>query len=282
MDSGFVGKSVFSHDGFIRLNLYSRDSRQKLGGTHDLLRDDTGIRVVEILSRLQRHDDFFQGRISGALSDAVDGAFQLSDARTDGRQRICHRQAQVIVTVNGDIHRIESRTLFPQLCEECEIFLRHDISYSIRTIDGRRSRFYDAVKKLRQKVHFSSRGVLCGKFHVGNVFFRMLYHGFGAFQYLLRLHEQLVFHVNRRRGDESVNSRRNGIFDRLISSVDIRRKRAAQAGDSAVFQSLRYRLDRKKISRRGCRKTGFNDVDVQSFQLLCHLDLFFHVHAAAR
>ena len=277
-----MSESVFADDGFVRLNFYTGDTGQHLRRTHNFLCDDSRIRLVQIFSRLHSHGDFFERSIAGAFADSVDSAFQLSSPRFHRGQRICHRQTQVVVAVYGDIHGIQRRAFFSDLCQESEIFLRSGISYGIRNIDRRRARFDHPVEDLRQEIRVASRRVFRGKLDVGHILFRMFYHSFRALQNCLRLHEKLVFHMDRRCGDKGVNSRRNRFFYRFIRSIDIRRKRPGQTRHRTVFESLRNRFYGEEISRRRSREAGFDDIHIETFQLLRHLDFFFQVHAAAR
>src|SRR3989441_10770757 len=49
-----------------------------------------------------RHDDLFQRRIAGTLSDAVDGAFDLPGPGLDRGERVGHREPEVVMAVRAE------------------------------------------------------------------------------------------------------------------------------------------------------------------------------------
>ena len=52
-----------------------------------------------IASRLERHHDFFQGRVAGPLSQTVNRALDLACTAFDCRQAIGHAQSQIVVAM---------------------------------------------------------------------------------------------------------------------------------------------------------------------------------------
>src|SRR2546421_12282474 len=49
-----------------------------------------------------RHDDLFQRRIAGTLTDAVDGAFDLPGPGLDRGERVGHREPEVVMAVRAE------------------------------------------------------------------------------------------------------------------------------------------------------------------------------------
>ena len=65
--------------------------------------------LEEVAARLDRHHDFFERGVAGALADAVDARLDLPRARLDGRQRVRDGQPQVVVAVHGDARLVDVR-----------------------------------------------------------------------------------------------------------------------------------------------------------------------------
>ena len=53
---------------------------------------------------INTHHHFFQACVARALANAVDGAFNLGGAGRYRRQRVCRRQAQIVMAVHRNHH----------------------------------------------------------------------------------------------------------------------------------------------------------------------------------
>jgi hypothetical protein len=82
------------------------DALQQARGRVQLLRVDAGVQAVALVARAQRHHQLFHRGIAGALADAVDRALDLAGAAFDRRQRVGHGEAQVVVAVRAEDHRM--------------------------------------------------------------------------------------------------------------------------------------------------------------------------------
>ena len=98
MNASFVREGIGSHHGFIGRNLHAGNFRKQLAGGKQLL-VDVGGRAETFLAHLQRHGDFFQRGIPGALADAVDGALYLTDPVGNRGQRIGDCDAEIVVAM---------------------------------------------------------------------------------------------------------------------------------------------------------------------------------------
>src|SRR5208282_6936887 len=92
MDASFVRECICAYYSLIGRHGYARDPRKHPARGVQLFKLDVGADDVAILAYVQRHGQFFEGRISGALADAIDRAFDLTDARVDRRQRVRKRE----------------------------------------------------------------------------------------------------------------------------------------------------------------------------------------------
>ena len=158
MNAGFMRKRVFSCNRFVRLNLDAGKHHEQLAGVDDLRRVDPGICSVKIVSCFQIHDDFFQSRISRALSDSVKRAFRLPCPGLD------RSQSQIVVAMHGD-ERIAKINMLLQISNDFFHFFRLGISDGVRNIDHGSARVNCDLKDLGQKRKLASCGVLRGKFH---------------------------------------------------------------------------------------------------------------------
>ena len=102
VDARFVRERVLADDRLVARNRHAGDAR-------DQPRDVGYSRLVwmpvsqveERVARLQRHHDFLQRAVAGALADAVDGAFDLARAGHDRGQAVGHRHAQIVVAMHA-------------------------------------------------------------------------------------------------------------------------------------------------------------------------------------
>ena len=89
-----MGKGIATHDRFIGLYRHPRQVGNQARGFINLLGVDIGQRcfrlcratqewVVVVATHIHRHHKLFQSSIACALTDAVDGAFQLAKLRVD-------------------------------------------------------------------------------------------------------------------------------------------------------------------------------------------------------
>ena len=73
-----------------------------MGRTRDHLGLDSGRERHAVFAHFQRHHDFFERGVAGALPDAVDGALDLTRAGEHAGQRIRDRETEIVVTMRGE------------------------------------------------------------------------------------------------------------------------------------------------------------------------------------
>ena len=103
-------------------------------------------------------------------------------------------------------------------------------------------------------------------------------------QHLVRLHPQLVFHVQRAGADEGVDALALGAAHRLGGAQDVRPAGAGEARDHRAVVALGRlgdRLDALEIAGRGDREAGLDHVDAEVGQRLGHAQLLVQVHREA-
>ena len=118
-----------------------------------------------VLADVQRHDNFLERRISGALADAIDRAFDLAAPASIAASEFATAKPRsswqcALSTTFGYAPR-------------CARDLRNMFAYSsgvgvadcVRQIDDRRAAFHGGEHHLAEKIHIGAAGVLRGKFH---------------------------------------------------------------------------------------------------------------------
>ena len=119
VDARFMSKGVRPDDSFIGLHGDTRQLTDQLAGRKKLLRTDTSADVPKgFWSGTESHDDFFHGRITRALTKAIDGYLNLSRASFNGGKSIGSAHTQVVVTMSAHDYLIDTRDTFQQITEE--------------------------------------------------------------------------------------------------------------------------------------------------------------------
>jgi hypothetical protein len=92
---------------------------------------------------------------------------------------------------------------------------------------------------------------------------------------------QLVLQVNIRAGEEYVDARAVGPFDRLRGCLDIFAARTRKGGDARAAYLTADAADSGKVAGGRDREAGLHDVNAQCFEGVGHAQLFRGSHAAA-
>jgi len=197
MDAGLVSEGVGANDGLVRLHREACDRLQHLRGPDQLGAVDPGPVRQPVAPHLQRHGDFFERGVTGPLTDAVDGTFDLPRARSNTAQRVGDGDPEVVVTVGGDGALVQPRHRIQQHLDQLSILVRDQIADRIGHVDRRRPGLDRGLDHLDQKIRVGAGAVLRRPFDiagqagcVGDRLVDRLQHG-------LRLHAQLVLHVHR-------------------------------------------------------------------------------------
>ncbi len=72
----------------------------RLSAEHDVLGINAGIDMEQILAGTNRHDNFFERRVTGPLTQPIDGALYLTGSLGNRRQGVRHSQTQVVVAMH--------------------------------------------------------------------------------------------------------------------------------------------------------------------------------------
>lgn len=237
MNARFVREGVAAHDCLVALHRHADQALQQLRGRHDTRRIDRRIDVVEGTAHLQRHGDFFQRAIARALTDAIDGAFHLARTAFDGRQRVGHRQAQIVVAVRAEDDLVGTFHAGDQAREHATDFFRRGEADRVGQIDRGGAGGDRHAGDLGQEIFFGAGCILGRKFHIVDIAARQRHVSVHRFQHLLAAHAQLVLAVQRAGGQEHMQARVCGCLQRLGRGFDIGLQAARQhrQGGAAQF-----------------------------------------------
>src|SRR2546421_7963512 len=80
VDSGLVGEGIGADDRLVGWHIDADAFRDETRDAGKLARLDIGVESEEGAARMERHHDFLERGVAGALTDAVDGTLGLSGA----------------------------------------------------------------------------------------------------------------------------------------------------------------------------------------------------------
>ena len=200
---------------------------------------DADVVGQHVAARLDRHHDLFQRGVAGPLADAVDGAFDLPAAGADAGQRVGHRQAEVVVAVDGEDHLVGARHLLHHGAEHLVVFLGRGVAHGVGQVDGGGAGLDRRLHAAAQVVDLGAGGVLRAD-HSTSVdpVARAASPGSDHLQHLLGRLLQLVLAVHGRGGDEGVDARPRGVLHRLAGAVDVGLAGARQAAHHRLLDAL--------------------------------------------
>ena len=180
----------------IGLHRKTRDLRDELGGRHDLRRVDTYLKTKVILAGTHRHDDLFQRRIASALAKTVDRALHLTRTTNhDPRERICHRHAEVVVTMHGPHRLVGIRYALAQGPEHLTVEFGYGVTDGIGKVNRRSPLVDHRLEHTAQEIHVGTAAVLGTELHIIRKLPRETDCLPRLFIDLIRRHPQLFLHV---------------------------------------------------------------------------------------
>ena len=100
VDTTRMCECICTHNCLVRLNKDACTVGDKAAGFEYFGRLDVGVCATKLRpADLKRHHDLFKTGVSRPLTDAIDGALNLSGTCADSSKRICGRKAKIVVTV---------------------------------------------------------------------------------------------------------------------------------------------------------------------------------------
>ncbi len=155
------------------------------------------------------------------------------------------------------------------------------VADGVRDVDGGGTRDDGGFDAAAQKVRFGAAAVFGGPFHVVHEFAGEGDGGAGEFEDRVRLHFQLVFHVERAGGEEDVDAFALRRAHGLGGAQDVVFRGAGEAGDDGAFDLLGDAFDAFEVALGGDGEAGFQDVHAEFGQGFGHAEFFVDVHGEA-
>jgi hypothetical protein len=283
MDAGLVRESVVAHDGLVGLHRNADHRRQHTTRRIDLGRADVGVEpAVHVTPRLDPHHHLLHGGVPGAFADPVHGALDLTRARQDRGQAVGHREAEVVVAVNGEDDALRPWNPAAQLANQRCVLVRLRVTHGVRNVQGRSSGLDGHLEYLDQIFRVRARRVFGGELDVVHVAARLPHRAIHFLENPLATHPELVLEVDVARRNERVDARVPRRLQRLGRAFHVIVSGARKAADLDLSQLPGDRLDRFEIAATGDGKARFDRVHPQPFQLTRESELLGEVHAATR
>ena len=256
-------------------------AHQATGGV-ELLRVDVGVGAEVVAAGAQRHDDLFEGAVAGALADAVDAALDLARADLDGGEAVGHGHAQVVVTVDGEAHRLaQFGRLLAQVVEQPRKLARRGVADGVRDVDGGRAGVDGRAHEVGEEVAVGARGVHRRELHVVHV-------GAGApdrahrhLHHLFAVLAQLIHQVVVGRRQEEVDAGMRSVLQRLGGAVDGGVAAVRQRRYDGLAYLARDALHRFEVALRADGEARLDDVHPQPLQMLGYLNFLLDGHGRA-
>jgi len=183
------------------------------------------------------------------------------------------------MTMHRKNRLVNVRHMLLEILDNIKVLRRNGIANRIGNIHhfgtGGNNLFHHLSKKGKTGPH----RVLGRKFHIRRITRSAPHGGHGSIEHLLFTHLELVFHVNVTGGDKSMNPGPfPGWFKSLPGTVDIQIAGSAKSGNLTVVSRLGNPFDSFKIPFGSDRKSCFDDIDIQFFELNRDTQLLVDIH----
>src|SRR6185369_10371667 len=194
-------------------------------------------------------------------------------------QRVGNSEAKIIVAMRTDDGAIDILHTTPEISNQCAVVFRETVPHRIGKIHCSRPCIDNRLGDLNEKIQIRAARVLRGELDV-------VAHGAGiadAFdggrESFFTGFVQFVFQMDVAGREENVDAGFVGVFEGFGAPVDIFFYRPRQPGNGWRAYLRRYAAYGFEIAFRSDRETGFQNVDIETFQLARHFQLVFDIHA---
>ena len=280
VDTRTVGESVLADDRLAPLHVQSAHAADNARGFQNFACVHVRVQFAEdIRPRLERHDDFLERDIAGALADSVDRALDLTRTVLNGGQRVRHRQSEIVVAVHAYDGVVDIADIVLQILDQRAELLRDSEADGVRDIHRGGARRDGGFDDLREKLGFGARGILGREFDILCVRLRQLHTLGGESQDFLVRFLELVLAVDFRRGEKNVDaSALAGGFHCGGGGLDVLRHAARQPRNDRASYFRGDALHRLEIAFADHRESGLDHIDIEPRQLAGNLQLLAQVH----
>ncbi|EEF93541.1 hypothetical protein CATMIT_01827, partial [Catenibacterium mitsuokai DSM 15897] len=263
VDARLVRERVLPDHRLVALDHHAGDAREQARGRHQPAGVDAGAGVVVSVAHAQRHHQFFQRAVAGALADAVDGALDLARAAFDRGQAVGHGQAQVVVAVGAEHRFFGVAHVGTQVFEQRADLAGRGVADGVGDVQRARAGGDRRAADLDQVLGLGAQRVLAGELDVVDIAARLLDRGDGAFQHLLPVQVELVLAVQRAGGDEHMDARLGRAFQRARAGFDVAGVTARQGRQRRGAHFAHDRAHALEVGLRACGEAGLDDVHAE-------------------
>ena len=280
-----VGEGVLADDRLAALHRQAAHPGDQLGGLHDLLRHHAaGVTAVNVVARLERHDDLLERGVAGSFADAVDGALDLPRSGLDGGERVGHGHAKVIVTMHADdrLAGLKLRHGAVQVRDQFAELPRHGPADGVGDVHRRRAGIDGRLADLDEEIRLGAGSILRRKLDVGDEFAGALHAIDGELDDLALCLAEFELAVQLGRGEEDMDAslfagRRDGLAGRL----NVPWHTAGEAGDGRSLDFPGDGVDGGEVALADHREAALDHVHLQPGELPRDLEFLAQRHRGA-
>ena len=185
------------------------------------------------------------------------------------------------MAMHGEHRLVGIGDALEQLADGVGVLVRNGVADRVRNVDGACAGVDGSLDDAAEEIDLRAAGVLAGKLHVGAQTARLLHRAHCLLHHLVRLHAQLVLHVDRAGGDKGVNAPGVGAGQRFGSAFDVGIDGARQAAHGAVLDVVGDQLHRGEIAGAGDGEARLDHVYLQPLQRPGDAQLFLTGHGRA-
>ena len=261
-------EGVGADDGLVGLDDEAGQLRDELAAAEDLGGLDVGGHLAEEIGAcVDGHDDFFHGGVSGAFSEAVDGAFDLASTVSYAGQGIGDSHTEVVVAMGADDGLFDALDVGLEVGDDLAVLVGQDVADGIGDVQRGGAGLDYGGKDLVEEGKLAAAGILRRELNVIGECTGIGYRLDGHPEDFVGAHSKLVLHVNGRGCDERVDALARCGLEGLAGGLDIFCVCACQAADDGAGDGFGAEAGGLELSRRGYWKAGL-DVDAHLGQLL--------------
>ena len=166
VDAAFVGEGVFADDRLVILHGKARRMGDLAADPDQFGCIDACVIGHDVVAHFERHDDFFEGGVAGALAQTIDRAFDLTCPAGDCGQCIGRRHAQIIVAMGGKDHIIGAWHGLDQAFDQIGTLDRGGVADGIGDVDRRRACLDRDFNHAAQVIPFRACGIHRRPLHI--------------------------------------------------------------------------------------------------------------------
>ncbi len=152
-------KGIRTDDGLVRLNRKSGDTGYQARGSDNLRGINLSLHRKDILTGAHRHDNFFQRSIAGALTQTINGTFDLPCALHDGSEGVGNRQTEVIVAMHRKNCLVCVRHCGNQATNSIGVFRRKTVTHRIGEVDRASASIDHLFDDTTHEIKFRTTGI---------------------------------------------------------------------------------------------------------------------------